>query len=610
MADTYDAWSGHVIVCGLDGVAVRTVEQLHLSGVRVLVVDEAPDPRLVRTLSAWGVPNLVGGSRTAQDLAWAGIDGAVAVICGGADELHALETAMLVHELRPELRVVIQLANAAVGRAVIGVTGNGSVLDVASLSAPTMVESCLPGTTPHLALDGVEFIVADVPVERSSTLRELFRDLAPIAVVPAGTTDVIVCPGRDVEVGPGDVVTLVGAEQQFEAVGVSPAGADVPAARRLHHRPLQVARQWIASIVAEADRSLRAAVVALLLIVVVATTVLHLAYRAPARGGMSILDGIYFTVESISTIGYGDFNFSDQAPWLRVFAIGLMIASSVIMAVFYALFINLLVSRRIEESLGRRQLTGLVGHVIVIGLGSVGLRVVEGILARGRSVVVIERDDNNRYLVQARGLGVPILIADATLPQTLEAANLDTCAAVAVMTSDDLVNIESGLAVRDALGGRWDDVPVVIRLFDRDLGRSIERNFGFRHVRSTSALAAPWFVGAALGLDVLRTFYVEQQPFLLGKLTVAAGGGLDGLAMRELSARTRVVAIRRVAAGGALEYPPRRDTRFSAADEAYVVGPYEELLQVLRRDTLSPAQALGPDASAPVAEPSAPAPSA
>jgi hypothetical protein len=30
-----------------------------------------------------------------------------------------------------------------------------------------------------------------------------------------------------------------------------------------------------------------------------------------------------------------------------------------------------------------------------------------------------------------------------------------------------------------------------------------------------------------------------------------------------------------------LEHPPRRETRFAAGDEAYVVGPYTELLALL-----------------------------
>ena len=67
-----------------------------------------------------------------------------------------------------------------------------------------------------------------------------------------------------------------------------------------------------------------------------------------------------------------------------------------------------------------------------------------------------------------------------------------------------------------------------VRVFDRDLARMMEKNFGFHHVRSTSALAAPWFVGAALGLDVLETFFVDQQPFLVGRLSIAPGAGSRG----------------------------------------------------------------------------------
>jgi Trk K+ transport system NAD-binding subunit len=155
---------------------------------------------------------------------------------------------------------------------------------------------------------------------------------------------------------------------------------------------------------------------------------------------------------------------------------------------------------------------------------------------------------------------------------------------VAVLTSGDLTNIETALAIRESLSERWEEVPVVLRVFDRDLATMMERSFGFRHVRSTSALAAPWFVGAALGLDVLSTFYVDQQPFLVGRVTVTSGGGLEGLAMADLSTRTRVIALERSDNPGTLEHPPRRGTRFAGGDQAYVLGPYDELIRVLQRD--------------------------
>jgi len=60
------------------------------------------------------------------------------------------------------------------------------------------------------------------------------------------------------------------------------------------------------------------------------------------------------------------------------------------------------------------------------------------------------------------------------------------------------------------------------------------------------------------------------------------------VAMRELSARMRVVAIRRAEEPARLEHPPRRDTRFAPGDQAYLAGPAEELLAVLRREQQAP----------------------
>ena len=183
--------------------------------------------------------------------------------------------------------------------------------------------------------------------------------------------------------------------------------------------------------------------------------------------------------------------------------------------------------------------------MLVIGLGTVGWRVVQQLHAAGREVVVVEQNEHNRHLGQVRALGVPIVIADATVPEVLASVRLAAASAVAVLTSDDLANLETGLAVRDQLGPRWVSTPVVLRIFDPQLAHSVKETFGFKNVRSTAALAAPWFVGAALGLDVLSTFYAGDEPLLVARLTVTPGGGLHGLQMHELAARTRVLALRR-----------------------------------------------------------------
>ena len=339
---------------------------------------------------------------------------------------------------------------------------------------------------------------------------------------------------------------------------------------------------------AVADRRMATALAALVVVLIASTTILHLTYRTPGPGRLSVLNAAYFTVETVTTVGYGDFFFRGQSPALVAGAICLMLLGAMFVAVFFAMLTNMIVSRRLEESLGRQRITGLSGHVIVIGLGTVGTRVIQRLVAAGRDVVAVDKDESNRRLGPIRALGVPVIIADATLPQTLEAASLPNAAAVAVVTSDDLANLETGLALRDQLGERWKSVPVVLRMFDSPFARSVRHNFGFSAVRSTAALAAPWFVGAALGLDVLSTFYADDQPLLVARLTVTPGGGLNGLAMSDVSARTRVLAIRRAADDQLLEHPPRRGTRFRAGDRAYLIGPYEELLAVLRQDRPAP----------------------
>ena len=596
MGDPYDMRGqkvGHVVVCGADDTALRTIEQLLAAGAEVVVVDAVAEASAAteRLLAQWDVPLVRGRLREA--LAEARLPAASAVVCLADADLAALEAALLVRRLRPDVRLVVRMANPQVGHALAEVVGDGCVLDVAALAAPSVVEICLGRRTHELTLAGRDFLVADIVADAAATLRERYGDLGPLAVA-SGTAPPLVCPGRDLAVRPGDRVTAVGTPAQFARHGAAevmerlrPQEPVRPVGARMHDQSPVPGRPglWalLRSLAAEADRPLRVVVALLGLVVVISVMVLRSGYVKPDGSHMTLVDAAYFTVETIATVGYGDFSFAEQPTWLRVYAIGLMGGGAVLTAIVFALLTQLLVSRRIERSFGQRRVGAIRGHVVVIGLGTVGIEVVEELVAAGRRVVVVDRDEGGRHHTKARALGVPVVIGDATQTAVLDAANLEAAAAVAVLTSDDLVNVETGLVLRERLGEHWGSVPVVLRVFDRELARGVEDGFGFHYVRSTASLAAPWFVGAALGLDVLATFYVDQTPFLVGRLAVTSGGGLDGLAVRELSAQALVVALHR-AESGDLEHPPRRDTTFAAGDEAYLVGLPDEVMQVLRQD--------------------------
>jgi Trk K+ transport system NAD-binding subunit len=581
-----ESWEGHVVVCGLHDEGLRIVEQLHTTGVAVVVVDDEPDPRLLRALGTLGAPLLRGDSRLAESLNRAGFARAAALICAESDDIHTLATALLARELRPDARVVVQLTNAAVGRALADL--DVQVLDTARLAAPSIVESCLATGTWSLRLGDLDFRVVETTVLEPGRLRDLYGDLAPIAVVPRDGAPAILTPGRDVEVGVGDLVVIAGAAEEVGSVTGASGGArrrtrTVEAPSFVGARAPRAPRTrptLFRELVASTDRRLKLVLLGLFVLAGTSVAMLRLGYEEASGRRMSVLDALYFTVETIATVGYGDFNFRDQPSWLRSWAICLMLIGATLVTVSFALLTNALVSRRLEETLGRRRITGLDDHVVVVGVGSVGVAVVERLLEQEAKVVVVEADGANRHLDHLRGLGVPLMVGDATSPDTLAALHLDTARAVAVLTSDDLANIETGLAVRDVLGARWADVPVVLRLFEPRLAETVRSSFDFHHVRSPAALAAPWFVGAALGLQVIDTFYVGTRPMLVARLDIVAGSGLDGLAMRDLPARIRVLAL--VRADGLDEHPPRRDTSLSGGDAAYVVGPYAELLLLLR----------------------------
>ncbi len=164
--------------------------------------------------------------------------------------------------------------------------------------------------------------------------------------------------------------------------------------------------------------------------------------------------------------------------------------------------------------------------------------------------------------------------------RTLEQARVDHARGVAVVTQDDMSNIETGIVLLEILGSDT-EVPIVMRVQGRALGTAVNRRFGFENVRSIVDLAAPWFIGAAMGLQVLGTFWVGQRSFMVGGMLVAAGSELDGLRMMDLSTQTRVIAITRPE--GPVSLRPRRDSRLTAGDTVYLIGPYRELIATLRK---------------------------
>jgi len=94
-------------------------------------------------------------------------------------------------------------------------------------------------------------------------------------------------------------------------------------------------------------------------------------------------------------------------------------------------------------------------HVIVAGAGSVGMHVIEELLAAGMPVVVVERDEERIQRV-AREVGrdeLLYVIGDATDDDTLVAAGITRCRGVIAALTDDKDNLFVTLSARSLNAG-------------------------------------------------------------------------------------------------------------------------------------------------------------
>jgi Trk K+ transport system NAD-binding subunit len=560
----------HIIVSGDDALATTVRDELKRAGARVVKLDKAK-------LAEMGV---------ARELVRAEVADAIAVVCAGDDDALNLEIALLARRANPNLRVVARLTNDVLREAVADDNGPGAILNVAELAAPSVVEACLSHATHPFEAAGTQFIAYGSEAPSDGTLWEIYGDLAPVAVIRGENSptpgEVVACPSRDQRVHAGDWTMMIGTADEAAGRGVK---VRLPRGTRARRPRLRRVLDAIRVVLNDFNPAFYPALTAAGLLVITSMSVLHFNYQRPR---MSWIDALYFTVETITTTGYGDFSFGHQVTWLRLFAAMLMFGGATTIALLVAFISDVLLSQRFVIAAARPRVRHLRNHIIVVGLSELGIRVVNDLVAAGHDVAVIERDEENRFLSMARELDVPVIFGDATLVQTLESARVDRARAVAVVTRDDMINIETGIILAEMLGprvlpeiNRRGGVPLVLRVYDRALGFAVAKRFGFDHVRSTVELAAPWFIGAASGLEVLGTFSVGQSSFMVGAMRVGPGSELDGLQMSDLSTEIRVIAFARP--DEPVQLRPRRDDRLGADDIVYLVGPYRELLGTLRK---------------------------
>jgi Trk K+ transport system NAD-binding subunit len=544
------AAGGHVVLCGLNELGYRTLEELVRLGEEVVVIVRSPAEELAHGARELGATLVPGNYRDQAVLRAAGVAVASALVVTEDDDVGNLHAALAAQELNPALRMRLRMFNRELGRRVQELFEDCQVFDAAALAVPAFVSAALlQDWQQRVEVAGRTLVVRPAAAPEPGVLLPLAQ------VHPDGTAGLF--PDTD-----EPVLSLAEAP-------TTTRHARGPERRSLE-RPGRLAAAWTTLL--GADIRLR-----VMTAIVLGLTVTGIAiFWWFSEQNLDLIDAIYFTVTIMTTTGFGDIHLRNAPPPLQLYGVALMLSGTAALAILFALITDALISARLARIVGATIPRGLHDHVVVCGLGNIGYRMVEQLHDLGVPVVAAELQETNRYLPAVHRLGIPVLVADIRLPETLQTLHVDRARSVVVVTSSDIVNLETALNLQ-ALAPQ---VRVVLRLFDPDLAARVERAFGIHISRSPSALAAPTFAAAAAGEHVLATIAVGAEVLAVARLRVEPGCRAQGRTVAELEAAagSRVLLLDD---GQKPRWRPDGATPLDGGTELVAVVPRGELGRVL-----------------------------
>ncbi|MBD2356688.1 NAD-binding protein [Tolypothrix sp. FACHB-123] len=135
----------HYIVCGLSGIGVRIVQELHASGHEVVVIETDSNNRFVNTTRGLGIPVIQGDASFRAILQSSNINNAAAVLAVTSNDAINLEIALKAKGLSPSIPVIVHYADPDFAGMAQQVFDFEAVLSPAELAAPAFAAAALGG---------------------------------------------------------------------------------------------------------------------------------------------------------------------------------------------------------------------------------------------------------------------------------------------------------------------------------------------------------------------------------------------------------------------------------------------------------------------------------
>ncbi len=215
-------------------------------------------------------------------------------------------------------------------------------------------------------------------------------------------------------------------------------------------------------------------------------------------------------------------------------------------------------------------------HIVLVGLGHLGYRVVQQLHQMGREVAVIEQNPSIDAFRAVQAMGVPVIQEDATRAIALETANIKDARTIILASQNDSMNLQIALKAR----GLNPNLEVVIRIFDEDFAHALHDQFGFKALSATE-MAAPVFAAAAAGADVTNPISIEGQQLSLARLQISPSAKFAHQTVGNIEDQYRlhIILLRR---NSQSQMPPADHQSLQPGDTLAVMGAPAQLAKLVQ----------------------------
>ena len=316
---------------------------------------------------------------------------------------------------------------------------------------------------------------------------------------------------------------------------------------------------------------LRLVLIAVLAALVLGTLVFHV------LEGWSILDSLYVTAQTVTTVGFGDL--TPRTRGGRAFTVVFMIVSVGIVLYALTTTVQAIVHSELFATYGRsRKRSNMRDHFIICGAGRVGSHLMRSLTASNETFLVVETDSNK---VEALlDLDIPVLARDATLEETLREAGVERARGLAACLPDDADNVYVVLTARDLNA----NIHIVARAAEEQAEAKLLR-------AGANRVVAPTIIGGhriAMALtkpavgDFLDSITANDLELGFEQLEVSSESSLVDRKLSETVIRSElnivIVSIRR--SNGKNIFNPSGEAKIEGGDVLIAIGHPESLAKL------------------------------